>query len=68
MKRTYQKPATTLVEIDIEELLQNLPGASNIQNGDDEEPTPVTPGDPSGGIGAKHNNMWDAWDEEGNDW
>lgn len=59
----YISPKIYSVYVDLEELLQN-PGASKIQNGDDETPVPVTPGNPPGGIGAK-SDIWadESWED-----
>ncbi|SES69877.1 hypothetical protein SAMN04487825_102114 [Prevotella sp. kh1p2] len=64
-KNSYVQPQVEVVYMDAEELLQT-PGASTIQNGDNEEPGPVTPGNPPGGIGSK---PWFGDDkEETTDW
>lgn len=69
MKNIYQKPTTKLFEINIEELLQ-IPGASQVDNDGDgiSDTYPVILSDPPGGIGAKHNNMWEDWDDENSGW
>ncbi len=62
-KKLYERPLTDIVVV-TSELLQQLPGASYIKNGDDETPTPITPSDPSGGIGAKdfYEDSFDDWE------
>lgn len=52
-KHHYMRPHAEVVCMwNAGDLMQYLPGASHIQNGDDEEPVPITPGNP-GEIGAK---------------
>ncbi len=54
-KHFYLTPKAEIILICAEEMMQNLPGASQFDNDGDghTDQTPVIPGDPDGGIGAK---------------
>lgn len=69
-KQTYIKPCSSIVSINIDELLQ-IPGASMFDNDGDgnTDQWPVIVDDPDGGIGAKHKSLWEDDEDNGsNGW
>lgn len=68
-KKNYQRPFIEVMVLNFEEVMQCLPGASQIDNDGDGIPEQhgngddrIIPEDPNGGIGAKPNILWDNTD------
>lgn len=63
MKKSYMEPAAEIHCLKSEQMMQAFTQVDNDGEGG-EDPVPITPGDPPGGIGAKPNPFGDdSWED-----